>query len=261
MLTLEITEIEFPFPEVGNPQLRIVMGAGRLRLAPEAQDVWVRGAYRDPSGWLPCQLGQQGPAVEIVQHLHGGHPALFHEYHSGPPELALTLGQGPPYQLSLELGAIDTHADLGALPLSRLTLKQGAGSIHLDFSAPNPQVMNALTVGAGAGSIELRNLANANCGAITVEGGAAAHKLDFGGTLRRNATVKVTGGMCAIDLILPVGVAARVTTESLLGNVAAGAAFTRRDGAFWTPAALAGGTPLLTITVGVALGAIRLLTS
>ena len=64
-----------------------------------------------------------------------------------------------------------------------------------------------------------------------------------------------------MEVRIPAATAAKIVSESLLGSLDAGAGFRRQDGAFWTAAALAGATPLLSIHTNVALGSLRLMTT
>jgi hypothetical protein len=70
-------------------------------------------------------------------------------------------------------------------------MKQGAGKVDMAFSTPNPQPMSLLRVEAGATGLEMKNLTNANFSEMTVDGGAAGYRFDFGGALRRDAHVRI----------------------------------------------------------------------
>ena len=61
-------------------------------------------------------------------------------------------------------------------------------------------------------------LANANVAQVSVEGGAAAYVFDFGGNLRRDVAFKLTAGMSSVEIRIPTGTAAKVTTETVLGS-------------------------------------------
>lgn len=178
-----------------------------------------------------------------------------------PPKLELAIGKARPFDLAFEVGANEGSADLGGLPITRLSLKHGAGKQSIDFSSPNPQAMDQLTVTAGAADLEIRNLANANFTDMYAEGGAAAFRLSFGGTLLRDGTVRVTAGMATVDLSVPAATPATVTTETTLGSTEVGEGFMKKGGAFYNEAALAGDTPMLTIKASVSMGSLRLRTT
>jgi hypothetical protein len=174
------------------------------------------------------------------------------------PEFQLALGKGRTYSLIMETGASENILDLGGLPITRLEVKHGAGKIDLDFSAPNPVEMSALHMSAGAGAIEARNLSNANAGEMNVEGGAAGFTLAFGGPLRRDAHLRISTGMAAVELVIPPSVAAKVSAEAVMGSVETGDGFMKKDGIFQNQAALSGATPVLTVRSTTAMGSMRL---
>jgi hypothetical protein len=231
------------------------VGACRLRIRPGDGPQWVTGIYDDPSSAVPVRVVQEGPIATITQDFNW-REALGMV--NKPPTFDLQLGQQKAYTLSIEGGASESEIDLGGLPLCGLTIKYGAGKQAVDFSAPNPQEMEKIAISAGAAGIEMENLANANFAQITLEGGAAAFELDFGGTLRRDAYVKINTGMASVELEVPAGMAAKVQTEPVLGGVDVGDGWTKKAGAFWNQAALDGKIPTLTVSAQVVMGAIKL---
>ncbi|MCU0403255.1 MAG: hypothetical protein MUE99_01815 [Chitinophagaceae bacterium] len=221
---------------------------------------WVAGTYDDPSNAVALRIVQNGDpgTIKITQAVSWPDVWGKPQY---PPTFDLALGKGQPYALSMDMGAGEATADLGGLPLTQLTINFGAGKQVVDFSAPNPQPLERIKVAAGAASLELKNLANANFAEMIVEGGAAAYVFDFGGQLRRDAAFKITAGMAAVEIHLPASTAAKVVTETVLGSIDMSDGFMKKDGAFWNEAALFGATPVLTITASVVMGSIRLVTT
>lgn len=255
MSTPATTEISIAYPESGDRQLRIGVGACRLKIVPGEGDGWVNGSYSDPSGAAPCKIVEEGGTVRISQVYSW--PDMIGAWDQ-PPSFELALGKTRPFMLTLELGASESRLDLGGVPLSRLLVRQGAGKYTIDFSAPNPQPMSLLEVSAGAAGIELSRLANANCAEMRLEGGVGAFVFDFGGALQRDTHARITTGLSSVELRVPAATPVKVVSESMLGSLDVGAGFRQQGGAFWTEAGLAGATPLLTIRVDVALGALRL---
>lgn len=253
--TTRVTPIHIPYPASGDRHLRLSVGACRLRVRPGDEEAWVTGTYTDPTGALPAQITQEGGTARISQEYRW--PEVWGTITS-PPRFDLALGKTGPYMLTIEAGASETDLDLGGLPISRLEVKQGAGKYRIDFSAPNPQAMSLFDLDAGAGDIELSHLANANFAEMSMDGGAAAYRLDFSGTLQRDAYVKISTGVSSVEIRVPASTAAKISTESVLGSIEIGDGFMKKEGAFWTEAALAGKRPVLTIRTSVALGALRL---
>jgi hypothetical protein len=249
-------EIRVTFPDATDRHLRITVGPGRLKIVPEIGGEWVSGTYRDPTGSIPARVEEEGGTVRISQTYNRSLPRL-----RGVPAFDLHLGTQQPFALTLEGGASECTCDLGGLPLTRLDVRQGAAQVRLDFSAPNPQPMQRLSLQIGAAEVAVTNLANANAAEIAVDGGAAAFRLDFGGTLARDASVRITAGAASVELTLPAGTAAKVVPHAILGGVDAGDGFETREGGYLTKAAAAGSTPVVTVDANVTLGSLKLRTT
>jgi hypothetical protein len=249
------TNISLPFPEATDRNLRIAVGACKLKVSPGANEPWVVGTYVDHSNALPPLIQQEGGEARIMQNYQAFNPfGLF----SSTPQIDLMLGTAQPYAVSVELGASDNALDLGGLPLTRLSIKQGAGKVTVNFSAANPQPMSLLRIEAGATGLEMRNLANANFSDMTIDGGAAGYKFDFGGVLTRDAHVRLTTGMSGAEISVPATTAAKIKAEVVMGGTSIGDGFTKKDGAFWTEAAIKGQTPVLTIEANISLGGLTI---
>lgn len=254
--------VSYP-PDARDLEIKISEGACRLAIKPGVGDEWITGTYTDPSGVRSLIVETSGGTARITEDWHGSRmwDWLRGGYRAdGIPHLDLVFGKARPFKLTIEIGASENRLDLGGLPITRLALRHGAGKTTIGFSAPNPQVMTLLQVGAGAGSTELSQLANARFAEMSVEGGMAGFTLDFGGELKQDGHAHITSGLAAVEVTVPATTAARVLAETPLGHIEAGDGFTTRDGAFWTPAATEGRTPVLTIDANVALGTLTLRT-
>ncbi len=252
-----VTEIDVDYPESGDLGLVIGVGACRLILSPGSQDKLVTGAYDAPSNLLAPTIAKSGGTVKISQERG---PSAFLGLLSGVPKLSLALGKAKPFTLNLKVGACEINSDLGGLPVSRFLIELGAGKVDFDFSEPNPQDMSLLEVRAGAVSLLMRNLANANFTEMSVDGGAASFELDFGGTLRRDAHVRLSTGASAVKIRIPAATAAKIAAEPVMGSIDVGNGFTKKEGSWWNEAAMAGAKPVLTIHATISLGALQLQT-
>ena len=256
MSNADTSAINIPYPEAADLHLRIGVGACRLRIAPGDGDAWVTGSYDDPSGSLPYRVSQDAGIVRISQERNWSD--IFNLFGTRVPRFDLKLGKARSYMLTVETGASESLLDLGGLPVSRLEIKTGAGKMEINFSTPNPETMSLLNMSAGATSIEFRNLGNANFSEMFVEGGAASYRFDFDGKLQRNAHVRISTGVSSVELRVPASTAAKITPESMLGGVDVGDGYTKREGAFWTEAAVRGESPVLAIRTNVALGSLAM---
>jgi len=258
METKDVTTINVAYPEADDLHLRIGVGACRLNIVPGDADAWVTGTYDDPTGKLPVKISQEGGIVRIGQERDW---TAFFEMFGRAPAFDLALGTGRSFALTLETGASENQLDLGGIPISRLELKVGGGKIEIDFSAANPQEMSLIKLTGGAGGLEIDNLANANFTEMSADGGAASFEFDFGGDLRRDAHAKISTGVSSVEIQVPAATTAKISTESVLGELDVGDGFTKKEGSFWTEAALAGNLPVLTIQASISLGSLHLRTT
>jgi hypothetical protein len=250
------TPIHIGYPSADIPLLRVALGACRFVVRPGEGEDWVAGTYHDPTGNRPVRILEEETGVTITEAEPSFEriPGVF----GAVPRYELEFGKERPFALTIETGASDFDLDLGGIPLNRLIVRQGAGKFELSFSSPNPHPMQLLEVSSGAAGIELENLANANFSEMRLSGGAASYELDFGGALLRDAQVSIETGLSGVVVSVPGSTGASVTAETTLGSVNLGDGFTKREGAFLTEPALAGGVPTLKIRAGVRLGSLRL---
>ncbi|MEW6050744.1 MAG: toast rack family protein [Candidatus Zixiibacteriota bacterium] len=125
----------------------------------------------------------------------------------------LVLPRKYPLDAKFEIGACDAEIDLGGLSLTELKLEVGAASGTIDFSRPNPERLREMRIEAGASSLKLINLGNANFEYLKFSGGAGSFDMDFRGEYHGESEAKIEIGLGSADIILPRGLAVRVETE------------------------------------------------
>lgn len=249
------TPIDISFPDAADLHLRLTIGACKLHIRPGDGPQWVAGTYDDPSNAVPLRIEQHGGDVRISQTFDW--PQSWGTFRE-PPTFDLFLGKARPYVLTLEGGASEADLELGGVPLRKITIKYGAGKQEIEFSAPNPESMQMLSIAGGAANMEFKGLANANFTEMTLEGGAAGYELDFGRVLRRDAAVKINAAVSSVVLKVPTSVAVRMSAEAIMGSVETGDGFMKKQGAFWNEAALAGASPCISINARMTMGSVRL---
>jgi hypothetical protein len=257
MVTVDTTttNIAIPYPDAGELHLQFGIGACQFSLVPGNGDAWLTGTYDDPSGALPLHIAQEGGTVRVTQgQRFEAFPRLFGE----PARFDLHLGTARPFTLTLETGASEIRCELGSIPLTGLTIRQGAGKATIDFATPNPQTLDALEIGAGAAEFQITRLANANARQIRAGGGAASYLFDFGGVLSGDTNVRINAGMADVTVRVPATTAAKIAATAVLGAVDIDDGFTKQGGAFCTPAALTGQSPCLMVHASAALGTIHI---
>src|SRR5215211_181640 len=116
------TPIQIAYPSVGNPHLRIALGACRLKARPGEVDEWIAGTYSDPTDRRPLRIVEEQAGVTITEAEPSFEriPAVFR----GVPRYELEFGKEKPFALTIETGASDFDLDLGGVPLSRMMVRQ-----------------------------------------------------------------------------------------------------------------------------------------
>lgn len=117
-----------------------------------------------------------------------------------------------PMTLDIEVGACDAEFDLGGIPLTELTIEIGAASGEIDFSRPNPERLEEIDIEAGAASVAVLNIGNANFEQFSFEGGAGSFELDFRGEYKGEAEISIEIGLGSAEVILPRDIPVRIET-------------------------------------------------
>ncbi len=122
----------------------------------------------------------------------------------------LTFSSKYPATLDLDLGACDAEIDLGGMPLEELRMDIGAASCEIRFSEANPSRMESFSIDAGAASLELHWLGNANFEEFSFDGGAGSFELDFRGEYHGESMIDIDIGLGSADITLPAGVPVQI---------------------------------------------------
>jgi hypothetical protein len=250
--------IEVAYPVDAAPTLHLRLGACSFRLRPASAGQggsWLRGVYHDPSGSLPLKTSLLEGTLWITQ---APSVANFSGLLGAVPTLELELGADRPYALVVESGASECDWELGGLPLTAVTLRLGAGKADVTFSAPPTAPMRTLRADVAAGSLHLHGLGRLGCPDMMVTVGAAAVQLDFDvrPTVATNLTLE--SGLAGATLSTPAATPVRLKGEMVLGDVNVDPAFVRNEEAWWSPSAMAGERPLLSVLVRGALSGFTL---
>ncbi len=166
----------------------------------------------------------------------------------------LKLGDTP-LDLTIEAGAYRGKLDLGGLRLRHLRIADGASDSQVSFNSANPEQMDELLYETGASRVNLSGLSNANFAELVFKGGAGDYTLDFSGQLQRDATVKISAGICSIKIILPAGVPANITVTGGINNITTQGTWTTNGNNYTT----AGPGPGLTFQIEMGVGSLSLI--
>jgi hypothetical protein len=128
-------------------------------------------------------------------------------------KLEMILSTRYPTSLEMDIGACDAEIDLGGIPLEYLDIDVGAASGDIDFSEPNPMRLKEINIDAGASSLDMHSIGNANFELMSFSGGAGSFDLDFRGQYKGESTIDIDIGVSSADIILPRGIPVRVETS------------------------------------------------
>lgn len=191
-------------------RVSVKYGAGEMAVEPGDQDLLYRLSLRfDADVFQPIHEYREGKLKVGVE---GGGKASIRD----GGRLRLVFGTSVPMDLDLSFGAAAAEMELGGMRIRSATIQTGASDAKLNFSRPNPERMNTLTVEAGAAALRARGLGNANVERITFSGGVGDVDLDFSGAWRGDTNVKVDLGLGSLTLRVPRGIGVRVDRSTFL---------------------------------------------
>jgi len=264
---------EIAVDRVGGPgdtaHVALGMGVGELILRPGQGDALIDGvvtyniAEFEPQVVIDgtqVAVTQSVPKLESIPDIRWGdfRPKFWfeipkHEDEDGVNRWDLALG-GQPIDLAINAGAYQADLELGGIALTGLHVDDGAASVRLAFSEPNPAAMETLSYITGASEVHMLNLGNANMARMRLEGGAGSFDLDFGGELRQDAEIQIDSGLSSVRIAVPAGVPARATVQGDLSEVEVEGEWTGSGSLFEHP----GQGPALTFIINSSLGSVRL---
>ena len=132
--------------------------------------------------------------------------------------LQLELSRSAPFDLSLDLGAVESDLDLTGLRISRLHVESGASDAKLRFDSLNATRMSVLEVSLGAASFRGDRLANANARDIRVDAGIGSVELDLGGQWTQDIDLRVDVTLGIVTIHVPSDVGVHVTLDKTLAS-------------------------------------------
>ncbi len=203
------------FAAKGAKELRVELefGAGELTISPEDMpEVAIMEVEYDPRR-LEYETDYEVDGEVGYLYIETVSRKRHKGFSSDDNKLDLTLSTRYPLSLKMDVGASDAEIELGGLPLQELDLDVGAASGEINFSEPNPHRLGEITVDAGASSLDIRSIGNANFDRFTFSGGAGSFDLDFRGAYKGESVIEVEVGVSSVDITLPEGVPARVETS------------------------------------------------
>lgn len=245
----ETVTIGEPRPD-GVADVTLTLGAGELTLSGGAEGLASGTIDYNVAEWKPA-VTREGNTLAITQGSSADNIGVADN--DVINQWQLKLGNTP-MNLTIIAGAYTGDADLSGLPLTQLTVRDGASSATAHFDSLNPEVMTSLSYETGASNIELTGLANANFETMSFEGGAGNYSLDFSGALQRDTPVTIKSGLGNMRVVVPAASNATITVSGGVTNVNTEGTWTVSSNTY----TITGSGPLLTIKIEMGLGNLTL---
>ncbi len=241
-----------PPPEAGETMdVEIRMGPGSLEMSGGSSALLEGTVEFNVPRWRP-EIRRQGFSLTLEQ---------------ATPDPTVTLGEDvvnrwsihlgeSPMRLRLRAGAYSARIDLTGVPLTSLSIEDGASDATVEFHAPNPASMSLLSYKTGASSVSLIGLGHARFDEMRFDGGAGSYLLDFSGPLEHSAVAHIRAGVSALRLEIPQGTPCEIRVSGGLTDVTTIGSWTQSGESYRTQ----GEGPSLTIYLDMGLGSLTLVT-
>jgi len=251
--------VHVPLNDATAAEVDIVFGAGDLRLRPGVAEGLLQADFTYNVDELKPVVEHQRRGDRMTASLRLETEGLSFNLGDGVRnQWDIRLSDRVPISLNLDLGAARGRLDLGGLRLTDTRIQVGAADIEIEWSKPNPELLDLLQVDAGAASFKMRRLGNAHFDQLNFTGGAGNFDLDFSGQWQESARVSVKTGLSNLTLIVPREIGVKVDTgDKALASV--NAEGFRRRGTAWVNDAYGQSDLELIITVDIGLGNLTLI--
>jgi len=150
-----------------------------------------------------------------------------------PGYFTLGLARGIPIDLVVHLAMGEAEFELGDLWISRLSVTSALSHAVMDFSTPNLQPMDELTIDASVGGITVHRLGNARAKRVKLLMGVGGGEVDLRGAWTGEMTLDATVAVGGFELHVPRDAGVKVIASTTLAGLDA-AGFTQRDGAYYS---------------------------
>ncbi len=217
---LKTEEIDVPYPDADSARLEIeIRSAGRVNVSGGAEGSFIDGTVEYDIPEMAPRVDLSGDRVRVVQARR-----FWDNVRTNPiNRWELRLGDGKPFTMEVKCGVSMGRWELGGLPITDLRLEAGVSNNVMTFESPNPEMMERLKLGAGAGDLEIQGLLNSNFRMMKVEGGVGEVRLGFTGKeLGHDASVEIGGGVGSYRITVDEAVPVRARVEGMVSVTALG---------------------------------------
>ena len=191
-------------------EVKISFAAGTLYLHEGKANVLFRGelSYTDLEPEIEYSTNEQTGILEITTPGYGDKDEEEKNYNFKDLDdlkrnsWHLYFSPKIPIRFTIENGAAKNIFDFGKLKIKDLNLTTGASETLMNFSEPNPIVMDRLNIESGVSEIKTRNLLNANFKKFRFEGGVGDYDFYLNGKLKHSPRMDIEIGVATARLII-----------------------------------------------------------
>ncbi|TFB07911.1 hypothetical protein E3V08_06430 [Candidatus Atribacteria bacterium MT.SAG.1] len=198
-----------PLGEIDSLKVTIKFGAGKLDLISGEEDVFKGNFQYDKSILKPNIryeiLGETG-ILTLSQSIKKDLDLPF-PYKN---RWNLKLPSGVPLQLYINTATYSGDINLTNLQIENFYLTTGASQTNIVFNQPNLIDLKNINVKAGASTIKMLGLANANFDEMNFAGGVGSYTFDFSGNLTKKSKVSINVGVAKIILKIPSNMGTKI---------------------------------------------------
>lgn len=240
-----------PIPEKQTESvLEIEMGAGLLNIS-AGSDKWFDGEIRyNVSIWEPKLENKENG---FLLHQRTSEAEITIPEGDIINQWSLRIGDHPT-DLIIKAGAYQGNLNLSGIPLTGLSIKDGASQSTVVFEKPNPVEMDLFSYQTGASKIELLGLANTNAETMVFQSGSGSSILDFSGKIQRDMEITVEFGLGDVEIIVPKNTPVYARVNGGLNNVELNGTWNISGNEY----SIDGKGPKLTFNINVGVGNLKL---
>jgi hypothetical protein len=218
-------------PEIGSPasgakpvHLTLSLSEGDFTIVPgpPGTDIKVDGLF-DPKSYELTQTTEEGgDGREIRIGFRRKTPFFFLLFGNQHPEnkLTITLPEGVPTALDLQLNKCESHVELGGLTLTDLQARLVMGDQNVNFERPVVGRLEHASMSLSMGDIKVRGLGNAHPADLQLQGSMGDIRVSFDGDWPEGGKISAHARMSMGDfrVTIPRGVRVKSSSSMVLGD-------------------------------------------
>lgn len=198
-----------PLGEIDSLKVTVKFGAGKLDLISGEEDVFKGNFQYDKSILKPnirYEILKKTGILILSQSIKKDLRLSFPFKNIWN----LKLPSGVPLQLYINTATYSGDIDLTNLQIENFYLTTGASQTNIVFNQPNLIDLKNINVKAGASTIKMLGLANANFDEMNFSGGVGSYTFDFSGNLTKKSKVSINVGVAKIILKIPSNMGTKI---------------------------------------------------